>query len=124
DIQTGTLFGTAIDGSGTDLFTVDTTTGNMTLVAPISGLGPQAYVMGLAVDPNTGLMYGIEIVTSSLVAIDKTTGAATTIGSLGVPTRFGQGLDFDGATGVLYLASIDYATVMQNMYTVDTVTGA
>jgi uncharacterized repeat protein (TIGR01451 family) len=80
--------------------------------------------MGLAVDPNTGLMYGIEIVTSSLVAIDKTTGAATTIGSLGFTTRFGQGLDFDGATGVLYLASIDYAAAMQNMYTVDTVTGA
>ena len=124
DIQTGTLFGTAIDGSGTDLFTVDTTTGNMTLVAPISGLGPQAYVMGLAVDPNTGLMYGIEIVTSSLIAIDKTTGAATTIGSLGYQTRFGQGLDFNAATGVLYLASIDYgAGGSQNMYTVNLTTG-
>jgi uncharacterized repeat protein (TIGR01451 family) len=123
DLQTGTLFGTAIDGSGTDLFTVDTTTGAMTLVGPITGLGSQAYVMGLAVDPNTGLMYGIEVVSSSLVAIDKTTGAATTIGALGFTTRFGQGLDFDAATGVLYLASIDYSAGMQNMYTVDTVTG-
>jgi uncharacterized repeat protein (TIGR01451 family) len=125
DLQTGTLFGTAIDGSGTDLFTVDTTTGAMTLVGPITGLGSQAYVMGLAVNPNTGLMYGIEIVSSSLVAIDKTTGAATTIGPLGYSTRFGQGLDFNAATGVLYLASIDYgAGGSQNMYTVDLDTGA
>jgi hypothetical protein len=70
-------------------------------------------------------MYGIEIVSSSLVAIDKTTGAATTIGPLGYSTRFGQGLDFNAATGVLYLASIDYgAGGSQNMYTVDLDTGA
>jgi hypothetical protein len=103
---------------------VDVITGAMTLVAPITGLGAQAYVMGLAVNPNTGLMYGIEIVSSSLVAIDKTTGAATTIGPLGYSTRFGQGLDFNAATGVLYLASIDYGAGSQNMYTVDLNTGA
>jgi uncharacterized repeat protein (TIGR01451 family) len=96
----------------------------MSLIAPITGLGSQAYVMGIAVDPNTGLMYGIEILTSSLVAIDKTTGAATTIGALGYTTRYSQGLDFDAATGVLYLASIDYDAAVQNMYTVDTATGA
>ena len=124
DPITDILFGTAIDGSGTDLFTIDRATGAMTLIAPISGLGAQAYVMGLAVDPDTGLMYGIEIVTSSLVAIDKTTGAATTIGALGYTTRYSQGLDFDAATGVLYLASIDYDAAVQNMYTVDTATGA
>jgi hypothetical protein len=65
-------------------------------------------------------MYGIEILTSSLVAIDKTTGAGSTIGALGYSTRFGQGLDFNAATGVMYLASIDYgAGGVQNMYTVD-----
>ncbi|HEX5124059.1 MAG TPA: hypothetical protein VFV97_12500 [Rhodanobacteraceae bacterium] len=124
DAMTGTTFGTAIDGSGTDLFTVDTATGAMTLVGPITGLGGTAFVMGLAVDPNTGLMYGIEVVSSALVAIDKTTGAAATIGALGYTTAFSQGLDFDAATHTLYLASIDYATFAQNMYTVDIATGA
>ena len=123
DETTGTLFGTAIDGSGTDLFTVDLDTGNMTLIAPISGLGPQAYVMGLAVDPNSGLMYGIEIATSSLVAIDKSNGNAAVVGSLGYTTRYAQGLDFNAATGTLYLASIDYSAGTQNMYKVDTTTG-
>lgn len=125
DDTTGTLYGTAINGSSTDLFTVDTTTGAYTLVGTISGVGSGgSYVMGIAVDPNTGLMYGIEIVTSSLVAIDKTTGAGTTIGALGFSTRFSQGLDFDAASGIMYLASIDYGnTGAQNMYTVDTSTG-
>ncbi len=121
DAMTGATFGTAIDGNGsdTDLFTVDTATGAMTLVGPITGLGSPAFVMGIAVDPTTGLMYGIEVVSSALVAIDKNTGAAATIGALGYSTAFSQGLDFDAATHVLYLASIDYATFAQNMYTVE-----
>ena len=125
DDTTGTLYGTAINGSSTDLFTVDTTTGAYTLVGNISGVGSGgSYVMGIAVDPNTGLMYGIEIVTSSLVAIDKTTGAGTTIGALGHLTRFSQGLDFDAASGIMYLASIDYGgSGAQNMYTVETSSG-
>jgi hypothetical protein len=123
DDTTGTMFGTAINGSSTDLFTVDLTTGAMSLVGTISGLGPSSYVMGLAVDPSSGNMYGIEILTSSLVAIDKTNGNASVIGALGYSTRFGQGLDFNAATGTLYLASIDYSTGSQNMYTVDTSSG-
>jgi hypothetical protein len=125
DAQTGTTFGTAISGDMTDLFTVDTTTGAMTLVGTINGVGEPSYVMGLAVDPSNGLMYGIEIVSSTLIAIDKTSGDASTVGSLGFSTRFGQGLDFNAATHTLYLASIDYGGgTGQNMYTVDLTTGA
>jgi hypothetical protein len=124
DATTGTTFGTAISGDMTDLFTVDTTTGAMTLVGTIQGIGEPSYVMGLAVDPSDGLMYGIEIVSSSLVAIDKSTGQGSVIGSLGFSTRFGQGLDFNAATHTLYLASIDYGGgTGQNMYTVDLTTG-
>jgi hypothetical protein len=123
DSTTGTTFGTAISGDLTDLFTVDTTTGTMTAVGTITGVGEPSYVMGLAVDPSNGLMYGIEIVSSSLIAIDKTTGAGSVIGPLGYSTRFGQGLDFNAATHTLYLASIDYGAGGQNMYTVDLTSG-
>jgi len=124
DATTGTTFGTAISGDMTDLFTVDTTTGAMTLVGTIQGIGEPSYVMGLAVDPSDGLMYGIEIVSSSLVAIDKSTGQGSVIGSLGFSTRFGQGLDFNAATHTLYLASIDYGGgTGQNMYTVNLTSG-
>jgi DNA-binding beta-propeller fold protein YncE len=127
DARTDTLFGTAIDGHGTDVFTIDRNTGTASAVHPITGLGSPAYVMGLAVEPYTGLMYGIEIATSALVAIDKTTGAASVIGPLGHTTRYSQGLAFDAATGELYLSSIAIDAVnhaySQNMYTIDIYTG-
>jgi hypothetical protein len=127
DAMTDTLFGTAIDGHGTDLFAIDRNTGAASAIRPITGLGSPTYVMGITVDPYTGLMYGIEIATSSLIAIDKTTGAAGVIGPLGYTTLYSQGLGFDAATGALYLASIAVDTVShldsQNMYTVDLYTG-
>lgn len=123
DPTTDSLFGVAIDGFGTDLFTIDKTTGAITSIGPITGLGSPTYVMGLAIEPYTGLMYGIEIASSSLIAIDKTTGAASEIGPLGYTTRYSHGLSFSPAGGVLYLASIDFDTSSQNMYTVDVYTG-
>jgi hypothetical protein len=117
----------AIDGHGTDLFTIDRNTGAASAVHPITGLGSPAYVMGIAVDPYMGLMYGIEIATSTLVAIDKTNGAAAVIGPIGYTTRYSQGLDFDAATGVLYLDSIAVDTVnhanRQNLYELNIYTG-
>jgi hypothetical protein len=127
DSTTGTLYGVAYDGGfGTNLLEIDPATGATTVVAPVTGVGASGYtlIFGLAVDPN-GLMYGVEIVSSTLVAIDKTTGNASTIGSLGYTTRYGQGLAFDPSTSpaTLYLGSIDFNTNTQNMYTVDPNTG-
>lgn len=122
DATTNTLFGAVVDGDvGTDLYKYDPATGAPTRIGAISGVGASGYsfVMGLAVD-NNGLMYGVEIVSASLIAVDKTTGAATTIGSLGIDTRFSQALSFDPATNTLYL--IEGQT--NNMYTVDLTTGA
>ncbi|MBO9662684.1 hypothetical protein [Dokdonella sp.] len=121
DFTTNTLFGTVMDGGvGSDLYKYDLATGTPTRVGAISGIGASGYslVMGLAVDSN-GLMYGVEIASSSLVAIDKTTGAATTIGALGVSARFSQSLSFDPETGTLYLLEGQ----SNSLYTVDPATG-
>lgn len=129
DATTSTLYGTSYDGvTGTNLLEINTATGAATVVAPITGVGASGYtlIFGLAVDPS-GLMYGVAIVGDTLAAINKTTGAATNIGSLGYDTSYGQGLAFDPSTSpaTLYLASIDAgAGIVQNMYTVDPVTGA
>jgi DNA-binding beta-propeller fold protein YncE len=123
DPTTDTLFGGAINGFGTDLFTIDRTTGATKSIGTITGLGSPSFVMGMAVEPYTGLMYGIEIASSSLVAIDKTTGTASVIGPLGYTTRYSQGLGFNPKTGILYLTSIDIDSSSQNLYEVDIQTG-
>ncbi len=51
-------------------------------------------------------MYGLDIVTDSLFAIDKTTGAAALIGSIGFNANYAQDMTFDLETGVLYLGGL------------------
>lgn len=98
------------------LYTIDLATASTTLVGPL-----EALIRDIAID-SSGLMFGIDSDADTLVAIDKTTGAVQTIGSLGIDAVFGQGLDFDAETGVLYLASMN--SDESTMYTVDPTTGA
>ena len=55
--------------------------------------------------------------------IDKTTGEASTIGSLGFDANFSEGLDFDDTTGTLYFSGWDNNLSEDIMYTIDTDTG-
>jgi hypothetical protein len=120
DATTGTTFLVITDFHpdvrSAKLYSIDLTTAATTLIGPLSGA-----IRDIAIDRN-GLMYGIDSDADTLVAIDKTNGASQTIGSLGFDAVFGEGLDFDVQTGVLYLASADETT--KSMYTVDPLTGA
>jgi hypothetical protein len=98
------------------LYTIDLSNASTTLIGPVNAL-----VRDIAID-NSGLMYGVDSDADTLVAIDKTSGAAEVIGSLGIDAVFGQGLDFDAETGVLYLNSMAFDSA--TMYTVDPATGA
>ena len=53
---------------------------------PISGVGLKGFrsVLGLAVQPVTGVLFGADVATNQLIAIDPSTGAAVAIG----PPRF------------------------------------
>lgn len=122
------------------LYTIDRATGTVTLVGVISGAGlpPQMNVSAVATAPD-GLMYGVDADAGVLLAIDKGTGAAAAIGSLGmelpVPIGLdfaggGMHLDFDPSSGVLYLAANEQyrqdndAAFATNVYAVDIVGGA
>lgn len=98
------------------LYTVDLATAAPTLVGQLSGL-----ILDITID-SSGLMYGIDVDGDALVAIDKTSGSTQVIGSIGFDAVFGEGLDFDLETGILYLASADENTA--RLYTVDPTTGA
>lgn len=120
DRTTGTTYLVISDYNSrtSTLYTIDLSNASTTLVGPVTG----ALIRDIAID-GSGLMYGVDSDADTLVAIDKTTGAAQTIGSLGIDAVFGQGLDFDASTGVLYLSSADI-NATTTIYTVDPATGA
>ncbi|MBO9664306.1 hypothetical protein [Dokdonella sp.] len=118
------------DGTQSFLYTIDPLTATPTLVGAIGGIGipgpgqgTGALVSGLAVDAD-GLMYGIDILADDFVAIDKSSGAAAVIGSLGFDANYAQGLDFDDYTATLYYSAFDASTGQAEMYTIDTASGA
>ena len=113
-----------------NLYTVDPATGVSTLVGPIQNIAdPKQNILmtDIAIRAD-GLIYGLDLVSSSLMAIDRTSGAASVIGSIGFDANSAQSMDFDDATGILYLAGCVNnpainACDQSNMYTVDTGTG-
>jgi hypothetical protein len=130
DASTGTLYGVAYSpgrfGYSSYLYKIDPVTAATTLVGPISGAGDPAngtVVVDIAVDAN-GLMYGVDLVADDFIAIDKTSGAAAVISSLGFDANFAQGLDFDAYTGTLYYAAFNASVGEAEMYTIDPASGA
>jgi len=107
----GTLY-TLIDGfSGNAvLATVHLATGTASTVG--TGIGTNMISLEVAAD---GTMYGIGYIDRLLYQISQATGTATPIGDTGI--SFNMDLAFDSA-GVLY------ATVGNNIWTIDTSTGA
>ena len=102
------LLGAAkVDGSDDVLFAIDPATGAYISDAfgvgvdyvPISGPSVLPIVEDLAIDPTTGVLYGFSregIGDDFLITIDKNTGEANVIGSLGERVTEGLGFDTDG----------------------------
>jgi len=112
------------------LYTVDLSSGASTLVGQIQNVAdPTADILMIDIAINSdGLVYGLDLVSDSMMAIDKTGGAASVIGSIGFDANSAQSMDFDDATGTLYLAGcvndpVLHKCVQSNMYTVDIGTG-
>lgn len=128
DATTHTLFASASTCGRTDqnrsfLHRIDPATGIPSAVAEID-TGAAVCIADVAVAPN-GLMYGLDLYNDALVAIDKESGAAQAIGSIGFDANYRQSMDFDDASGVLYLAgSSDPLPPLTAMYTLDLATGA
>ncbi len=93
--------------------------GTFTGIAPIIVAGSgSADIAGIAMDPDTGRLYGLDNRTNSLIEIDTETGAASRIGTgLGIFAIGAGELDFalDGsglymATGIGKIFSVDVTT--------------
>ncbi|HUD41704.1 MAG TPA: Ig-like domain-containing protein [Dokdonella sp.] len=130
DEDSGTLYATSSTcdnpdpaaGKRTYLNTFDPVSGVHAPVAEIV-TGTPLCIVDIAIAPN-GQMFGLDIFHDALVAIDKTSGTARPVGSIGFDANYQQSMDFDDASGVLYLAGYaDGSPALVGMYTVDPVTG-
>ncbi len=119
DRTTDTLYGvTSACGTSSAIYTIDPVSGAYQLVGTTTDAN---CLVSIAVDDN-GLMYGLDLVTDGLYAIDKTNGDVALIGSLGFNANYAQDMAFDRASGVLYLGGMDN-DANGGIYTIDTVTG-
>ncbi len=83
---------------------------------------PYGAMGGLAFNPNTETLYGIDATTSTLLTIDTATGVATEVGSVGgaLSVSSASGLAFDPNSDTLYWAD---GGINRKLYTLDTTNG-
>ncbi|MCL4869101.1 MAG: DUF11 domain-containing protein [Anaerolineae bacterium] len=117
---TGVVYASATNcNNSSRLYTLDISAGTATLVGNIS---TGNCITDIAVN-SEGQMYGVDEAANNLLSINRNTGAAAIIGALGYNAANGQGLDFDDATGILYLAALQPGPISQ-LRTVNLATGA
>jgi hypothetical protein len=116
DPTTQTMYGCNY-GASTGLYTINLNNGAQTYVGDV-GIG--ALIIGLACDAS-GNLFGADLVGDQLVSIDKSTGAGTVIGPLGIFINYAQDLEYDNENDILYLAGY---TTQGELYTVNPSTGA
>ncbi len=116
----GTLYGVSYASSLNKLYRIDPATGAATFVGDITGA---TMVIGIAVHA-MGAMYGLDIATDMLLRIDPATGAGTAVGSVGFNANYVQGMDFDDASGTLYLAAYNDTAGRGELRVADLATGA
>jgi hypothetical protein len=132
DPQTGLVYAvnytdTLGSANGT-LYTLDLATGAATRIGAIDGPGvnPIRFISGIAISP-AGLMYGLDLYGQSLIAIDKSSGAASVVESLGLNVQYVQDIKFDERSGDLYWAALyvdDVGTMIGEMRVIDPLTAA
>ena len=127
DPTTGVVYMTTAVGMPTvnQLWTLNLASGVATLVGTIV-ISPTPPTAAIVVDiaiSNSGQIYGHDIANDIMIAIDKTTAAATVLGSTTQNANFAQGMDFDLSTNVLY-AYMYIGNGVNNLSTVNLTTGA
>ena len=71
-----------------------------------------------------GNFFSHDIVMDYLYSVDVTTGIASLIDPLGFDANFGQGLEYDAASGIFYMTAFNLGTFTSELRTVNVNTGA
>ncbi len=116
DPVSGEAYLSSTDSSVSTLQTVDLASGNSTI---IGNMGDLPLVIEIAINCE-GVMYAHDIGNDAIYTIDRKTGQPTLVGPHGLKTNFAQGMDFDNASGDLYIyaytggGSVTYGRVNLN----------
>ncbi|RLD71699.1 MAG: hypothetical protein DRI87_06600, partial [Bacteroidetes bacterium] len=119
DRTTNTMYVCFTDISQSGIGTIDLETGVITQI------GTQTDAPGMieiAID-GTGQMYAWDIVTDMSYTVDKTTGAVTTLGSLGIDLNYGQGGNWDSEDDVIYMTAYNLGAGGSEFRALDVTTG-
>lgn len=82
-------------------------------------------ITGLAYDRRSGVLYGLDSFSNSVVTVDIATGMLTPVGITGIDFSRNNGFDIGMNSGTAYLASPATSGGAQaNLYTIDLTTGA
>jgi hypothetical protein len=123
DKTTGVMYVIAVEPNNLDyssLWTLDLSTAVATLVGQTT---PGEAIIDIAVDGN-GDMYGFGIVNDEGLSIDKTTAAATVLGTLGYDANYGQGMAYDPEEDIIYLCAYNNDGSGGQLRIFDPVTGS
>jgi hypothetical protein len=120
DPATGAAYAVSgLDGVSYTLYSLNLSTGAGTVIATVP-------VVDAIIDTSincAGQMFATSITNDALYSVNRTTGALTLIGPLGVDIGFSQGIDFDNATGILN-AWLYLGGGAQQYSSINTTTGA
>jgi len=107
--------------SSNNLYNLDINTLAATLV---SGIGSSNGIMiAIAIDSN-GVGYGYETINdNNAYTFDPVTGSSSLLGPIGFNANYGQDMDIDRATGVIYLAAFNMDNLSGELRTMDPNTG-
>lgn len=111
--------GTIFLSTGTGLYTLDVDGLTTTFIGSYGGLD---FMIALAADGD-GVLYGYSVQTDMLYSINKSTGAATQIGSIGFDANYGQGMTWDSSSDQLIMAAFNNTTFVAELRLVDRNTG-
>ncbi len=118
DKTTGDLYASSSTGASSKIYTLNPETGVCTLI----GINNIPALIDIAVD-GTGQMYGYDIAGDNSYKIDKATGAATLLGSIGFDANYVQGMCWDPASDNIYLAAYNVSTSSGELRILDKETG-
>jgi hypothetical protein len=103
DKTTNQMYGVSTNTTLSFLYSIDINTGNAEMIAQIAGVPG---CIEIAID-GSGQMYGIDMIGDKSYEIDKVTGESKLIGSIGFDASYAQGMSWDPASDIVYLAAFN-----------------
>jgi hypothetical protein len=117
DPTTNIIYGT----TGSDLYTIDPAGPSSTLIG--SHGGGITLMISMAADGN-GDLWAYDMTNDVFYSVDKTTGAATSVGPIGFNAGYAQCMFYDQATDQVIMGAMNFGNLTAEIRAVDVTTGA